>query len=216
MLEQQRERVAATARRAAAEGLVLGTAGNISQRSGELVAVTPTGAVLRELSADQVAVVDLDGEHVHGDLAATSELDLHLCVYRRYDAEAVVHTHPPMGTALACVVEELPVVHYAMLQFGGPVRVAPYATFGTRELADAVVDSLKDRTAALMANHGAITLGSDVESAFELSLLLEWTCTLYWHAAQLGLPRTLDPQQREAVVEAVVTRRYGKTHRIGG
>ncbi len=119
----------------AREGLVLGTAGNISERSGELVAVTPTGRRARRADAEQVAVVDLDGQQAHGELAPTSELELHLGVYRRYEAEAVVHTHPPMGTALSCVLEELPLVHYQMLALGGAVRVAPYATFGSRELA---------------------------------------------------------------------------------
>jgi L-fuculose-phosphate aldolase len=216
VLDRDREHVAAAARRAAREGLVLGTAGNISERSGELVAITPTGAVLGELTAGQVAVVDLEGEHVDGEFAPTSELELHLGVYRRYEAEAVVHTHSPMGTALSCVLEELPLVHYAMLQFGGAVRVAPYATFGSRELADVVVDALHERSAALMANHGAVTLGPDVETALELSLLLEWACTVYWNAAQLGSPRALGPEQRDAVIETVAARGYGKTHRIGG
>src|SRR5258708_38669429 len=95
-LERERERVAAAARRLAAEGLVVGTAGNISERGGELVAVTPTGAALADLSAEQIAVVDLSGKLVEGELAPTSELDLHLGVYDRYDAGAVVHTHAPM------------------------------------------------------------------------------------------------------------------------
>src|SRR5207248_1733319 len=127
---------AAAAQRLAAEGLVIGTAGNVSERAGELVAVTPTGAMLADLRAEEVAVVDLEGGHVDGELQATSELDLHIGVYRRYDAGAVVHTHAPMATALACVLDELPIVHYAMLAFGGPVRVAPYATFGTPQLAE--------------------------------------------------------------------------------
>ena len=97
--------MAAASRRLAAEGLVLGTAGNVSARSGDEVAITPTGAVLAELEPEQVSVVDLDGQQVDGELAPTSELDLHLGVYRRYDAGAVVHTHAPMATALSCVLE---------------------------------------------------------------------------------------------------------------
>src|SRR3954452_10259739 len=101
MLEAERERVAAAARRLADEGLVLGTAGNVSARRDDLVAVTPTGAVLERLDSAEVAVVDLDGNQVEGDLAPTSELGLHLGVYRRYGPGAVVHTHAPMATALA-------------------------------------------------------------------------------------------------------------------
>src|SRR5437764_2249424 len=156
-----RESVAAAARRLAGEKLVLGTAGNVSARAAETIAISPTGAVLERLTAEQVALVDRDGEQMEGELEPSSELALHLGVYRRYDARAVVHTHAPMATALSCVIDELPVVHYQMLLLGGAIRVAPYATFGTPELAEATVAALQDRTAALMANHGAITFGHD-------------------------------------------------------
>ena len=158
-IESAREAVAAAARRLAAEKLVIGTAGNVSARAGELVAITPTGAALDSLTAEQVAVVSLDGNQVQGGLPPSSELALHLGVYQRYDAGGVVHTHAPMATALSCVLDELPVVHYQMLLLGGSIRVAPYATFGTPELAQATLAALDGRTAALMANHGAISYG---------------------------------------------------------
>jgi L-fuculose-phosphate aldolase len=214
VLEQERERIAAASRRLAGEGLVLGTAGNVSERSGQLVAITPTGATLAELTAEQIAVVDLDGDHIDGELAATSEIDLHLGVYHRYDAGAVVHTHAPMATALSSVVDELPVIHYQMLLLGGPIRVAPYATFGSPELAELSIDALDGRAAALMANHGAIAYGSSLDAAVEQSLLLEWACTVYWHAAAIGTPRVLDVDQRQAVLSAALARRYGTMHRI--
>ena len=214
-LEAERERVAAAARRLADAGLVMGTAGNVSQRAGDLVAITPTGAALDRLTAGEVAVVDRSGSHVDGDLAATSELDLHLGVYERYGAGAVAHTHAPMATALSCVVDEVPCVHYQMLLLGGTVRVAPYRTFGTAELAEVTLAALDGRTAALMANHGAIVIGPDVETAVELSLLLEWACTVYWRAAAIGTPRALDEEQRTAVVTTAVERNYGTTRRAG-
>src|SRR3954465_8436395 len=183
-MDAEREQVAAASRRLAAERLVLGTAGNVSARGqNDLVEITPTGAVLAELQAEQVSVVDMDGKLVEGDLQPTSELDLHLGVYRRYDAGAVVHTHAPIATALSCVLDELPCVHYQMLLLGGAVPVAPYATFGTPELASGVLEAREGRSAALMANHGAITHGPDANTAVELSLLLEWACTVYWRAA---------------------------------
>jgi L-fuculose-phosphate aldolase len=215
-VEAAREQVAAAARRLADGGLVLGTAGNVSARAGELVAITPTGAVLGSLSAEQIAVVDLDGDHVDGELAASSELELHLGVYRRYDAGAVVHTHAPVATALSCVLDELPVVHYQLLLLGGAVRVAPYATFGSPELAELTLDALRDRGAALMANHGAIAHGPDLDTALERSLLLEWGCEVYWRAAALATPRVLDADQRTAVVNAAVERSYGTMRRHGG
>src|SRR5437764_11568327 len=201
-LDREREQVAAACRRLAAERLVIGTAGNVSARSGDHVAISATGAVLADATPEQVTVVDLDGAVAAGDLHPTSELDLHLGVYRRYDAGAVVHTHAPMATALSCVLDELPCVHYQMLLLGGTVRVAPYETFGTPALAAATLDALEGRTAVLMANHGALVYGADAGAAVEASLLLEWACELYWRAAALGTPRTLDEDDRSAVVRA--------------
>jgi L-fuculose-phosphate aldolase len=204
-----REAVAAAARRLAAEGLVLGTSGNVSVRAGERVAVSPTGAKLRELEAGQVTVVDLEGELVEGSLEPTSELGLHLGIHAQRGDGAIVHTHSPMATALSCVIDDLPVVHYEMLRFGGAVRVAPYATFGSPELAAAVHRALEGRTAALMANHGAVAVAQDADSAVELALLLEWACEVYWRAAQIGEPRTLGADELQAVLEQVAALGYG-------
>lgn len=214
VLAGEREQVAAACRRLAAAGLLVGTAGNVSVRSGELVAVTATGAVLGELTAEQVTVLDLDGRVVHGELEPTSEVNLHLMVQAQQDAGAVVHTHSPMATALACVIDELPCIHYQMLGLGGSVRVAPYATFGTEELAENVVTALQGRNAALMANHGAVTYARDIDTAVERALLLEWACTVYWRAVQVGTPRILDQAQQNAVIEAALRRGYGSTRRI--
>ena len=214
MLHSEREEVAAAARRLAAAGLVAGTSGNVSARSGDRVAVTPTGAVLAEREPGDVTVVDLAGERVAGRLAPTSELDLHLGVYGRYDARAVIHTHAPMATALSCVVDEVPCVHYEMLLLGGTVRVAPYATFGSPELAASVLDALEGRTAALMANHGAVTVGGDVAGAVRATELLEWACTVYWRARALGEPRVLDERQRQDVIDFAVRTRYGATREV--
>jgi L-fuculose-phosphate aldolase len=208
-LQAEREAVAAAARRLAAEGLVLGTAGNVSVRAGELVAVTSTGAVLAELEPDQVVVVNLDGEPVGGDYAPTSEIELHLGAYRRHRAGAVVHAHSPVGTALACVLDELPLIHYQMLALGGAIRVAPYATFGTPELAQLTLDALEGRAAALMANHGMIAVGPELDAAVDNALLLEWACELYWRAAAVGRPRTLDAAQARDFIDAVTARGYG-------
>jgi len=213
MLERERERVAVSAHRLAADGLVSGTAGNVSALAGELVAVTPTGARLDEVTAQQVAVVGLDGAVVDGELAPSTELGLHLGIYRRGDAGAVVHTHSPFATALACVIDELPVVHYQMLGLGGPIRVAPYATFGTPELAALTLTALEDRSAALMANHGAIAVGPDLDTAMEQARLLEWACELYWRAAAVGTPRVLGESEQQAFLEAVSRLGYGTPRR---
>ena len=215
MLTRQREEVAAASRRLAADGLVSGTSGNLSARDGDLIAVTPTGAVLAELTADDVTVVDRAGDVVGGGLEPTSELGLHLGVYDSRDAGAVVHTHAPMATALSCVLDEIPCVHYEMLLLGGPVRVAPYATFGTPELHAAVLEALEGRTAALMANHGTLAFGADVAGALRATEVLEWACNVWWRANAVGTPRCLDEDDMRAVVEAVAQRRYGATREAG-
>ncbi len=213
-LGQQRAAVAEACRRLGAEGLLIGTSGNVSVRVEDRVAVTATGAVLAELTADQVTVVDLDGRVVSGTLRPTSELDLHLGVYRRYGTAAVVHTHAPMATALSCVLDELPCIHYQLLALGGAVRVAPYATFGTPALAESVLDALEGRSAALMASHGALTHAPTLDKAVEHALLLEWACGVHQRAAALGTPRVLDEDQQLAVIEAALAREYGTTHPV--
>jgi L-fuculose-phosphate aldolase len=109
----------------------------------------------------------------------------------------------------------LPVIHYQMLALGGSIRVAPYATFGSPELARLTLDALDGRAAALMSNHGTITIGADVTSALDNVLLLEWACTVYWRAATLGTPRVLDNQQLQAVADAIADRGYGQQQQAG-
>ena len=123
----------------------------------------------------------------------------------------MVHTHAPVATALSIVLDELPCVHYEMLALGGSVRVAPYRTFGTPELAAGVLDALEGRSAALMANHGAITFAGDLALAVERTHLLEWACTVYWRAAAIGEPRVLGADALGAVGAAVAERGYGTT-----
>ena len=155
-------------------------------------------------------IVDPDGQGVEGSLAPTSEIALHLGASERYGCGAVVHTHAPVATSLSTVLEELPCVHYEMLALGGSVRVAPYRTFGTPELAAGVLDALEGRAAALMANHGALTIGPDVEGAVEATLLLEWACGVYWRAAAVGEPRLLDAAAMGAVASTIAERGYGR------
>jgi L-fuculose-phosphate aldolase len=206
-----RTQVADASRKLANAGLLIGTSGNVSARLDERVAVTATGAVLADISPDEVTVVDLDGRIIAGDLEPTSELELHLGIYKRYDAGAVVHTHAPVSTALSCTLDELPCIHYQQLLLGGTLRVAPYATFGTPELATSVLGALEDRSAALMSNHGSVTHGTTLDKAVENALLLEWLCTVYRDASIVGTPRTLDESQQTDVITAAIARGYGHT-----
>ncbi|WP_323385586.1 class II aldolase/adducin family protein, partial [Streptomyces calidiresistens] len=167
--ESVRWAVVATARRTVADGLVVGTSGNVSARVGDTVVITPSGVPYERLDPTGLAVVDLRGRPPGGSSGEpgvpagpvpSSELPLHLAVYRaRPEARAVVHTHAVHATAVSTLVEEVPAVHYACAALGGPVRVAPYATYGTERLAGGAVVALRDRTACLLANHGTISLG---------------------------------------------------------
>ena len=206
-IDRLRAEVAQAGRALAGSGLVAGVAGNVSAREENLVAVSPTGARLAQLTAGDVAIVDLDGGLVDAPRVPTSELPVHLAIYRHFDAAAVVHTHPPMATAVACVADELPCFHYALLALGGDVRVARYATFGTADLAASVIEALDGRTAALMGSHGAVTYGDSLQAAIDATELLEWACTVYVHARACGTPRELAQDERRAVVEALATYR---------
>ena len=181
-------------------GLVTVTAGNVSVREADLVAVTPSGVRYQRLTPDLVGVHRLDGTPVEAPLAPTSELPLHLAVYRaRPELGAVVHTHSPAATALSALVDEVPPVHYYTALFGGPVRVAPYATYGTSELAGHVVRALDQRTGCLMRNHGAVTAGPDLDTALDKSSYLEWLCDVSLRAAAAGTPRLLSPAELDTV-----------------
>lgn len=210
MFEAAREQVVTACARLASERLVVGTAGNVSVRVDDHVAVTPTGGVFGEMRADEIAIVERDGTFVEGPLEPTSELALHLLLYDRMDAGAVVHTHAPYATALSCVVDEVPAVHYSMLMFGGSLKVAPYATFGTEELASNVERALEGRTACLMQNHGHVGYAHDLGSAVESALLVEWACTVYWRARALGEPTALTDEQLHDVAAQVMRLGYGQ------
>lgn len=214
VFDEARRGVAAASRRLAEAGLLIGTSGNVSVRTGERVAVTATGAVLGQATPEHVTVVDFAGGVLDGELEPTSELELHLGIYRRFGAGAVVHTHSPQATALSLILDELPCVHYQQLLLGGSVRVAPFAVFGSPELAERVLTALEGKTAALMANHGAIVYGPTLEAAVENALLLEWACDLYLRAAAIGTPRELDSGQQAAVAAAAVSSGYGSTRPI--
>ncbi len=191
LLEAERAVIVDHARRLRPDGLVVGTAGNLSVRSGDLVAITPTSVDYDALDPALISVVGLDGHIVESERTPSSELPMHLAVYHATDAAAIVHTHAPHATVLASVVDELPAVHYLIAELGGSVRVAPYATFGTDELAASVMAALAGRSAVLLRSHGTLTIGRSLEQAYWRSVLLEWLATLYYRAALLGTPRLI-------------------------
>jgi L-fuculose-phosphate aldolase len=199
-----------TARRTVAEGLVVGTSGNVSVRVGDTVLVTPSGVPYDRLAPDDVTGVDLDGRQVLGALVPTSELPMHLAVYRTTGARAVVHTHAVHATAVSTLVRELPLIHYMAAALGGPVRVAPYAAYGTDELAENMLHALADRSGCLLQNHGTLTHGATLDQAYDRTAQLEWMCHLWLTAASVpGLtPTLLSEEQLGEVAERL--RGYGQ------
>jgi L-fuculose-phosphate aldolase len=194
-------------------GMVVGSAGNLSVRSGDRVLITPRGAALAAIDPAALVDVALDDGAVAPDHAAdsrpSSESALHRAIYAATDAGAIVHTHSHFATVLSALVDELPAVHYVIAAFGGPVRVARYECFGTHELATSVTEALEGRSAALMANHGAVVTGRDIEHAVTMAIQLEWLASVYYHASVAGTPNILSEAELAAVVDQSRALRYG-------
>ncbi|MFD4728734.1 class II aldolase/adducin family protein [Streptomyces seoulensis] len=180
------DELVATARRTVADGLVVGTSGNVSVRVGDTVLVTPSGVPYDRLTPADVTGVDLAGRQVLGTLVPTSELPMHLAVYRTTGARAIVHTHAVHATAVSTLVTELPAIHYMTGALGGPVRVAPYAPYGTPELAAHVLRALDGRSGCLLRNHGTLTHGDTLDRAYDRTAQLEWMCRVWLTASSVA------------------------------
>jgi L-fuculose-phosphate aldolase len=209
LLPDQRSEVVRGCQQLLAGGLVRGTSGNISIRLAEVVAVSPTGVPYPELKPAAVPVVGLDGSRLDGELAPTSELALHLAIYRaRPDVAAIVHTHSMFATVFAVLGEPIPAVHYQLARAGGSVPIAPYARYGTAELAQSCVRTLADRPAVLLAHHGVVAVGAGLAEAMAVAESVEYVAELGWRARLLGNPATLDAGQLAEAAEAF--RDYGQ------
>jgi L-fuculose-phosphate aldolase len=195
-----RQQVADACRHLSRTGLVVGTAGNVSVRVDDQVVISPSGVDYEQLRPQDVGVHDLSGAVVEADLEPSSELPLHLAVYAAFPHRAVVHTHAVASTALSVVVDEVAASHYYTALFGGGVRVAPYATFGSAELARNVTAALEGRTAALMGNHGAVLVGERLGKVLGQVAYLEYVCDVQLRVLGSGLvPRLLDAAEIERV-----------------
>ncbi|MEM0244693.1 MAG: class II aldolase/adducin family protein [Zestosphaera sp.] len=172
------------------KGLNHGRSGNVSVRVKGVnhVLITPSGLPKARLSTEDIVVVSISGEVIEGARKPTVELPLHTAIYRKYDYfNAVIHAHPIYVTTLAIAREPLPpVVEEAVLYVGGEVRVAEYAPFGSRELAENVVRALEDRTAVILPNHGVVTCGRSLEEALEVLVLIERLAQSYILSRILG------------------------------
>ena len=208
-LEAAREELVSYSASLLDDGLAVGSAGNLSVRLGDLMAITPSGISYREMRAADVAVIGLDGTEIDAREVPSSEMPMHLAVYAGTKASAVVHTHSPEVIALSACRDELPAIHYAITALGGPVRVAPYVRFGSDGLASAAVRALEGRRAAILRNHGAITCGRTLAEAYDHALLLEWLARVYRLALSYGEPRTLSDSELAEVAAEAKRRSYG-------
>ena len=202
------------------DGLAVGSAGNMSVRVGDVVAITPSGIGYLDMRPADVCLVtsagaELTDEAGRGNAETPStETPMHLAIYAATGAMAVVHTHSPEVIALSASRDELPAIHYQITGLGGPVRVAPYVRFGSAGLAAAAVEALDGRSAVILRNHGAVTYGRDLAQAYDRALLLEWLARTYRLALSYGEPAILSAEALDEVAAEAKRRRYGE--RRGG
>jgi L-fuculose-phosphate aldolase len=183
-------------------GLNQGTSGNLSVRWADGLLITPSGVAYEALQPEDIVFMHADGRYQHR-WAPSSEWRFHRDIYAaRPEVKAVVHAHPPHGTALAIQGMEIPAVHYMVASFGGyNVRCAGYHTYGTQALSEAVLEALQDRTACLMAHHGTIAVGPSLAKAMWRAVELETLARQYILALQLGQPPILPDDEIARVLD---------------
>ncbi|HZD75299.1 MAG TPA: class II aldolase/adducin family protein [Actinomycetota bacterium] len=192
--------------------LVEGTSGNLSARDPGTgtIAITPSSVEYRRIHPADVLLVDGDGNLEEGPHEPSSELSMHLAVYRgRPDVGAVVHTHSRWATTWAVLGREIPAVHYVIASIGYAVRVAPYATFGTAALARNAVSTLGADNAVLLASHGVLAVGADLRFALENAVRVEFLAEVYWKASRVGVPVVLPPEEIDRVRAQAAAKRTG-------
>ncbi|AKK11945.1 class II aldolase/adducin family protein [Corynebacterium uterequi] len=211
LLAEERALIAEYCQHFASDGLVVGTAGNISIRVDDLVALTPTGLPYVGIRPEDICVVKMDtGELVEGDYQPTSEIHLHLQALETTGLNSVVHTHSTHATAVASMegVTELPTIHYATAPMGGALPVTEYARYGSQLLADRVEEALRNHTGCLLGNHGSVAAGKDLAEAYTKALTIEWTAQVWLLARSAGTPRLLTSEQVADCRSAMAT--YGQ------
>jgi L-fuculose-phosphate aldolase len=199
------EQLLEATRALAAEGLSPGSSGNLSFRRGSGFVITPSGVAPGALEAASLVRLDLAGRVLHGALAPSSEWPMHAALYRtRSDVGAVVHCHSPYATTLACARRAIPPLHYMIaVAARDEVPCAEYAAFGSDALAASAVDALGERWATLLANHGQIAVGRDLEHALWVAREVETLARTYWGTLAIGGPVPLSPAEIDAVNQRI-------------
>jgi len=196
-----------------AAGLVPNKSGNVSCRSAGGFTITPAGIPYRDLAPADLVELPVRGEPAASGRRPSSEWRMHAAIYAsRPDAEAIVHTHSPRATALACAGRGIPPFHYMIALAAGDIRCTPYATFGTAELAETAVRGLEGRRATLLGNHGVIAIGSSLSEAHAVAVEVENLAGEYLAMLSAGLePRLLDDEEMARVIDKFAD--YGRLKR---
>jgi L-fuculose-phosphate aldolase len=208
-----RREIVATGRALDGAGLVPGKSGNVSCRVPDGLLITPSGVPYAELDPGDLVLVDARGRVLAGGGRPSSEWPMHAAVYsRRPDVAAIVHTHSPRATALACAGRGIPAFHYMIALAGGDVRCTPYATFGTDELAANAVRGLEGRRAVLLGNHGVLAVGGSLRAASAVAFEVENLALQYLQVKAAGLePMVLDDAELARVIAKFAD--YGRLER---
>ena len=211
MMEYEKEQVVRYGKKLIDRRLTTGSGGNISvcNREKKLVAISPSGLDYYETTPEDIVILDIDGNIVEGKHRPSSEAGMHLAFYKnRADVSGIVHTHSKFATAIACMGWELPAVHYLIGMAGHRVRCTGYATYGSEELAKKALETIGDSNAVLLANHGLIALGEDVDRAFSTAEHLEFVSEVYYLTKTLGTPNILSDEDMDEVMKKFGTYKY--------
>jgi len=197
-----REQLLSITRKLSESGLNRGTSGNVSVRCTDGFLVTPTGMTAEAMTPHDMVQMDFDGQAL-GNRSPTSEWRFHRDILAaRSEIGAIIHTHSMFATSLACLRRDIPPFHYMIALAGGDtIRCAPYALFGSQALSDAAVKALHERKACLLANHGMIAIGRDLDEAYAIAVEVETLCEQYWRALQIGAPCLLTVEEMAEVRE---------------
>lgn len=210
-LQEEREQVGDLGREMLSQELTRGTGGNVSVRTGKLIAISPSGVPYEDVTPDTVPIVDTDGQRLEGDLKPSNETPMHTTIYRnRSDVGAIVHTHSPYASTFASLGQSIPASHYLIAYVGREIPVAGYAPPGTEELGELAAEAMgDDHDAVLLQNHGVIAVGETGEDALEVASMVEYCARIHHQALAVGEPEIL-PDEEVDDLRTMFTEEYGQ------
>jgi L-fuculose-phosphate aldolase len=211
LLTKERKEIVRFGKKLIDSRLTTGTGGNLSivNRKEGLIAISPSGIDYLEMKIEDIVLIDIHGQIIEGKRKPSSESNFHTMLYqKRGDINAITHTHSVYATTIACLNWEIPAVHYLVAFAGNKIPLVPYATFGTKELADNICNTVENYNAALLANHGLIAVGADLASTFYIAEEIELVAQIYYQTRCIGKPVILSDKEMKKVINKFKT--YGQ------